>query len=190
MANQRIIYFRGLLVAGGFLGILLALWGLYVGFEKGGPHEDSIQVLDRLERDGIPEFSLPDLNGHQFEIKSLKGKVIVLNFWATWCAPCVEEFPSLIQMVKTFGGSVALVTVAADEHKEDIQRFIQALKLENKNWVSLWDPQLVVAKQFGTQKLPETFILDRQFKVVKKVVNSVDWNSDAVLHYLGDLQKN
>ncbi len=67
-------------------------------------------------------------------------------------------------------------------------RFTGALKLKSAHWTSLWDPELKVAKTFGTQRLPETFILNRDLKLVKKVVNSFDWNSDPVIHYLGELQ--
>jgi thiol-disulfide isomerase/thioredoxin len=182
------IYVKGLIVAGLSTLVLLGIWFSYAGFApKEGPNE-SLVLLDRMEREGVPDFTLPDMEGKSFSIREIKGKLVVLNFWATWCAPCVEEFPSMIAMAEKFGGDLILVTVAADERKEDVTRFVQALKLKSPYWISLWEPELKVAKQYGTGRLPETFILNRDLKLVKKVMNSLDWSSEPVIRYLAELQ--
>ncbi|HEX4926096.1 MAG TPA: TlpA disulfide reductase family protein [Bdellovibrionales bacterium] len=181
------IYLKGLLSALALAAVLLGGWFYYSHDMNAAPEGGSLTVLDRLEKEGIPAFELPDMNGAPIKAESFKGKVVVLNFWATWCAPCVEEFPSMIKMADHFGGKVLLVTIAADERKEDIERFVSALKLKSDHWVALWDPENRVAKQFGTVRLPETYILNKDLKLVKKVVNSLDWSAEPVLRYLSEV---
>jgi cytochrome c biogenesis protein CcmG, thiol:disulfide interchange protein DsbE len=181
------IYVRGFLVAICFAALLLVGWFYYRGNSNPANEAGSLTILDRLEREGIPSFSLSDMSGKQVVSDSFKGRVVVLNFWATWCAPCVEEFPSMIAMAEHYAGKVLLVTIAADERKEDIDRFVGALKLKSDNWVALWDPELKVAKQFGTSRLPETYILTKDLKLTKKVVNSLDWTVEPVYKYFDGL---
>lgn len=181
------IYVKGLIAALGLTAILLGGWFYYSRDLNAAPEGGSLTILDKLERQGIPSFELPDMGGAPIKSETFRGKVVVLNFWATWCAPCVEEFPSMLKMADHFNGKVLLVTIAADERKEDIDRFVNALKLKSKNWVSLWDPQNNISKQFGTVRLPETYILTKDLKLVKKVVNSLDWMQEPVLKYIADV---
>lgn len=164
--------------------LLFIFWFLYGARVTEKPSENSLSTLDRLETLGVPQFSLPEMNGKVFGSENLKGQVVVLNFWATWCPPCVAEFPSMIKMAEHFGGKVKLVTIAADEKKEDITRFTNALKLKSEYWVDLWDPEQKLAKEFGTVRLPETYILDKDARLLKKVVNALDWSSEPVIKYL------
>ena len=183
------IYVRGLIAASGLTVLLLGFWFLYGVKVAEKPGVNTLSVLDRLEKDGVPPFTLPDMAGHSYSSDSLKGQIVVLNFWATWCPPCVAEFPSMIALAEHYKGSVKLVTIAADEKKEDVERFTGALKLKSAHWVALWDPDQKIAKEFGTIKLPETYILDKDAKLVKKVVNALDWTAPPVLKYFDELLK-
>ena len=146
--------------------------------------------LDEMKATGVPGFELPDLDGRTRALEEQRGKIVILGFWATWCAPCVHEFPSMVKLVSRYGGKVRLVTIAADQRKEDILQFLDAFKFSEKNVVYLWDPSLRVAKEYGTQKLPETYILSRDLKLIKKVASSQDWMDPAVTAYFDQILAN
>src|SRR5262249_26167002 len=87
---------------------------------------ESTQILNRLEKDGIPNFTLPDLNGKNVSLTDFKGKILLLNIWATWCAPCVKEFPSMKGLIEHFKGQVAVLAISHDKNREDIDSFIKS----------------------------------------------------------------
>ncbi|MCY4321630.1 MAG: TlpA disulfide reductase family protein, partial [Bdellovibrionaceae bacterium] len=106
-------------------------------------------------------------------LENLKGKPIILNFWASWCPPCRKEFPDLISIVEQFKGQVILLAISNDSLKKDIELFLNTLKqegvnLNNKNIYILWDSEFEVSKKFNVSKWPETFILDQNLQIVKK----------------------
>lgn len=120
-----------------------------------------------------PKWQAQSLNGDIFSLKDLKGKIIILNFWASWCLPCHKEFPELIAAVQWAKGAVHLVAVSVDSSKEDIETFLKRHnflnKKNNKQHIHIvWDPKFKIARQFNVVKFPETFILNRDLKIVKK----------------------
>jgi len=122
----------------------------------------------------VPRWDITDLKGQVFSLDNLKGQVVLLNFWASWCQPCWEEFPELIAAVKWSQGKIALVAVSQDSSKKDMEGFLSRLRkahgvrLNHKDIHIIWDPEQEVAKKFHTVKLPETFILDTDLRIVKK----------------------
>ena len=121
----------------------------------------------------VPQLKLKNLKGEVFSLENIKGKAFLLNFWASWCAPCREEFPDLISAVKWSKGRLALVAISNDSSQEDIKAFLKDLKKAGVKWKQkdvhiLWDPEFKVAKQFHVAKWPETFILDQEGKIVQK----------------------
>ena len=122
-----------------------------------------------------PKWQAQDLNGNVFSLEELKGQIIILNFWASWCLPCHKEFPELIAATKWAKGNVSLVAVSVDSSKEDIKGFLKhypefpnRIKKKIQYMHIVWDPNYKIAKQFNVVKFPETFILDRDLKIVKK----------------------
>ncbi len=120
-----------------------------------------------------PQINIKDLKGKDFSLENLKGKPVILNFWASWCLPCRKEFPDLISTVERFQGDVILLAVSNDSSKTDIQEFLKNLKREgvnfnNNNTYILWDSEFEVSKKFNVAKWPETFILDQNLQIVKK----------------------
>jgi cytochrome c biogenesis protein CcmG/thiol:disulfide interchange protein DsbE len=152
--------------------ILLALSGCYSG--------------TRPPRIGVaaPDFTVRD-SDRTVTLSQLKGQVVVLNFWATWCPPCIEEMPSLVEMqqrMKSKGVTVLAVSVDADAGS-----YHQFLKEHNVNLLSVRDGDMKTNNLYGTFKFPETYIIDRNGVVRRKFIGAVDWMEPDVIDFLGKL---
>ena len=131
-----------------------------------------------------PDFTVRD-EDETVTLSQLKGRVVVLNFWATWCPPCIEEMPSLVQMqqrMKTRGITVLAVSVDADDGS--YRRF---LRDHNVNLLSVRDADQKSNALYGTFKFPETYVIDRDGVVRRKFIGAVDWTEPDVIEYLGKL---
>jgi cytochrome c biogenesis protein CcmG, thiol:disulfide interchange protein DsbE len=131
-----------------------------------------------------PDFTVRD-SDRTVRLSQLRGQVVVLNFWATWCPPCVEELPSLVlmqQRMKSKGVTVLAVSVDADE--SNYRRF---LKDHDVNLLSVRDPDQKSSGLYGTFKFPETYIVDRNGVVRRKFIGAVDWTEPEVIDFLGKL---
>jgi len=180
---------KGIVAAVAITAVFAVIWikyGQKLSYEE---NKAPVAFLDQMETVGAPEFDLPTLEGQNFSLTSTKGTVVLVSFWATWCAPCVTEFPSMLRLVNYFDGKLKLVTISADERKEDVIAFVKSFKGDVKNTYHLWDPEIKVAKQYGTVRMPETYIFGADFKLKKKVVNAVDWDSAEVKSYISQLIK-
>jgi peroxiredoxin len=118
-------------------------------------------------------------------LDQFRGQVLVLNFWATWCPPCVEELPSLMLMQeRTRAKGVVVLGISIDVDEDAYHRF---LKQRRVNFLTVRDPEQKVASMYGTAGWPETYVIDRQGKLRRKFVGPVDWNSPDVVHFLNEL---
>jgi peroxiredoxin len=127
------------------------------------------------------EFSVQD-SDHSVSLNQYHGQIVVLNFWATWCPPCVEELPSLMTLQERLRGrGVVVVGVSIDVDNNAYHRFI---KQRNVNFVTVRDPDQKVAGMYGTSGWPETYIIDRQGIMRRKFVGPVDWNSPDIVDFL------
>jgi cytochrome c biogenesis protein CcmG/thiol:disulfide interchange protein DsbE len=121
----------------------------------------------------IPEFTLPDLEGNTFRLSETRGSVVLVNFWATWCPPCVDEMPSLEKLYQTLEGKgLQVVAVSVDDDLEVIERFREEHGL---TFTILHDEGAKVANRFQTYKFPETYVVDRQGRLVWKIIGPRDW---------------
>jgi cytochrome c biogenesis protein CcmG, thiol:disulfide interchange protein DsbE len=131
-----------------------------------------------------PDFVVKDGN-QTVTLSQLHGQIVVLNFWATWCPPCVEEIPSLVgmsQKMKAKGVTVLGVSVDADD--EAYRKFV---KDHGVTFLTVRDADQKSNSLYGTVKFPETFIIDRDGVVRRKFIGAVDWNSREVVDYLTKL---
>jgi peroxiredoxin len=130
------------------------------------------------------EFSLQDAD-HQVSLNQFRGQVVILNFWATWCPPCVEELPSMIDMQNRMRAKgIVVVGVSIDVDDDAYHRFI---KQRNVNFVTVRDPEQKVAAMYGTTGWPETYVIDRKGVVRRKFVGPVNWVSPDVVQFLNTL---
>ena len=125
------------------------------------------------------DFTLPLLNGGNAALSSYKGKVIILNFWATWCPPCRAEMPSmetLYQRLKSRG--LELLAVDLDEDKASVQQFIRNGRF---TFPVLLDEGGKIGSKYVISAIPTSFIIDREGKIVGKVIGSISWDNPKVI---------
>ncbi|MCC6138401.1 MAG: TlpA family protein disulfide reductase [Bdellovibrionaceae bacterium] len=150
---------------------------------------DSFAVLSFLEKNpfyelkGVNVFDLADKPVNIGDIG--KGKIVILNFWASWCEPCAEEFPSMLKLLKEYHENVVILAVSNDSAKGDIETFSKAFGLLGVDGMHLlWDKDLHAAKAFQVGKLPESYIFGRDGKLLRKIVGTRDWaNADAMAYF-------
>ncbi len=129
-----------------------------------------------------PQFVLND-GSKTVDLSKLRGRVVVLNLWATWCAPCVEELPSLLALQKEMP-QLAIVAVSRDEDAAAYQHF---LAQHHVDLLALRDPSMKVDNLYGTVQIPETYIIDRKGILRRKFVSAQDWTSPEIVAYLSKL---
>ena len=169
-----------------FLMTVIIVLGLkWTGFVRFFPKETNQHLLPEKEQllkndqsawseSSVPQLNVKDIKNKKFSLENLKGQVVLLNFWASWCLPCLEEFPELLSTVQWSKGKIALVAVSNDSSQEDIKRFLNKLEraknvdLDQKGIYIIWDADRKIAGKFHTIKLPETFILSKDLKIMKK----------------------
>ena len=145
------------------------------------------KMIDKMEKEGMPEWSLPKLDGQMVKNTDLKGKIVILNFWASWCNPCVEEFPSMLKLVEHFKGDVVVLAVSTDDEQKDIESFTKAFGLPKPNFEVLWDKDKKIRDMHMVEKIPESFLVNKDGKLIRKVLGVENWASKEALSYFQDL---
>ena len=121
-------------------------------------------------------------------LSALRGKVVVLNFWATWCQPCVDEAPSLNQLQKRIaplGGTV--LGISEDDDQSGYDKFLKDYRIDFPTYRDLSKHQ--IALDYGTSMYPETYIIDPRGRIDRKIIGPQDWTSPEMLAYLSSLQQ-
>lgn len=142
----------------------------------------TLEVVDDIQ------FNLID--DETINLYEIKNKTIIIHFWATWCAPCLVEFPNIIKLAQQTKKDVVILAVSTNEKKEDIDRFLNKLDLDiPKNLMIAHDPDKTITQDtFKTIKLPESFILTPDYGIYKKIIGASDeWISDQKIKMLRSL---
>lgn len=155
---------RVALLVGGFVVLpLLIFLGISLSFD---PHE----IKSPLKGQPAPTFALVDLYGRTVSLEELRGQPVVINFWATWCQPCMVEHPVLLEGSRRYRGKAHFVGVIYQDSPQAIQRFLA----QSGSWgPSLVDPGGEVAIAYGVYGAPETFFVDSKGVVVEKVTGAI-----------------
>jgi peroxiredoxin len=129
-----------------------------------------------------PSFTLPGLDGRSHRLSDYRGKVVFLNFWASFCEPCKREMPSMERLIREYQGrGMEMIAVSLDPERADAQRFLSQFMAGRRSAMTvLWDREGQVSSDFGTELIPETYIIDRQGRVVARFVNEYDWTRPEV----------
>ena len=159
--------------------LLLTLTLLFVGLIGFSLRDTSAQEGGRA-----PEFSITTDEGNRVTPTAFGGKVLVLNFWATWCSPCIQEIPSLDVLQKQFGKSgVVVVGVSIDKNPKRYKDFLDRVHVA---FQTARDPQSDVSAKYGTFKYPETYII-KDGRVARKFIGAEDWTSADITQYVQSL---
>ena len=129
-----------------------------------------------------PEFSFKDQSGKELSLSQLRGKVVLVNFWGTFCPPCIDELPSMQQLQRRMANKpFEMVALSVDDSWEPVNRFMK----ENGVTLPVYaDFDKRISTLYGTHMWPETYIVDKKGKIAYKVVGPKDWTSPEVLKFL------
>ncbi len=123
--------------------------------------------------DAAPEFTVVTDDGRTVRRSDFGGKLLVLNFWATWCEPCIAEIPTLDAFQRTFAKQgVVVLGVSIDRNEKLYRRFLERARL---SFATTRDPEENISARYGTYQWPETYIIDRSGKVIEKVISNRNW---------------
>jgi thiol-disulfide isomerase/thioredoxin len=131
------------------------------------------------------EWDLKDIKGKDFDFRDQEGKVVLINFWATWCPPCIAEMPSLQELYKGYGDKVVFMFVAQDK-PEKVEAF---LKKHQYNDLPVYYSRTNAPSLLASKVLPTTYILDKEGKIRVAQTNAADWNTDKIKSLLDNLLK-
>ena len=133
-----------------------------------------------------PALVLNDLAGTPRTLDDFRGKVVVVNFWATWCEPCLEEMPSMQKLQERFAGRVAVVAVNYGESAPKVSAFLKRLPV---NFTVLLDPSGDTPRAWRVRLLPASYVVAPDGQVRYSVLGEIDWNGDAAVKTIGELLK-
>ena len=140
----------------------------------------------KTQDSAAPDFTLSDVHGKKVSLSEFRGKVVILNFWATWCGPCVAEMPSLNNLYQEFKSrGLVVIAISVDPTEKSVLSFIAEKKpafpvLMDKNKEVYFDSYAVMG-------LPATFIIDRRGVLVEKIMGEQEWDSPKMKEKILDL---
>ena len=141
--------------------------------------------IQHSKQGAAPSFVLSTMDGRTIDSSELRGKVVLLNFWATWCGPCKEEMPAMQRLREAFPhADFALLAVTTDQQHDAITAFANGLRL---SFPILQDETKDVSAAFGVRGLPTTVILDREGRLVGRAIGPRRWDSPEVIALFKDL---
>jgi peroxiredoxin len=138
-----------------------------------------------------PDFTLKDLKGNSVTLSSLRGKVVLLNFWTKTCGPCLEEMPELAELAQILRDrpDVAVVTVSTDDGPDDVKPTLQTVLRSEPPFQVLFDPDAkIVQGKYGTHLFPETWIIDKRGVIRARFDGKREWNDPLVVNFVDSLR--
>lgn len=170
-------YYRNVLRTVRFLALapLAATLALTAGCDRGN-HPSQIGAP-------APDFSIVD-GARSLRLDQYRGKVVVLNFWASWCAPCIEELPSLTALQKEMPG-IQVLAVSTDQDPAAYRQFLSDNPI---HLLTINDPAQHSSNLYGSFRWPETYVIDPRGVIRRKFIGAQDWTSPEIVEYLHKLQ--
>jgi thiol-disulfide isomerase/thioredoxin len=157
---------------------------IQVLLHKGLSYINGSSLIDKEDQENVANVSwelLSETNEH-FDLKDANGKVVLINFWATWCPPCIAEMPSLQELYNDYNDKVIFLFVT-NEDFETVNKF----KLKKAFNFDVYQPISAPPEVLTTRSIPKTFIIDKHGAIVVEESGAVNWNSETVRNQLDDL---
>jgi cytochrome c biogenesis protein CcmG/thiol:disulfide interchange protein DsbE len=153
------------------IGVLMLL---LVGTIASTLREKVVRVGDKA-----PDFELVTDSGQRVTRSNFGGRLLVLNFWATWCPPCIEELPSLNELQQRLGGQgLVVLGVSVDKDGRAYREFLSKMQVR---FLTARDPEAKISSAYGTFKFPETYVIDSRGRVVQKHIGARVWSDERIL---------
>jgi len=132
--------------------------------------------------DTAPDFSITSDSGRTITVHDFGGKLLLLNFWASWCAPCVEEIPSLNQLSRQLGPKgLVVLGVTVDKDEKALQSFLKRSPL---SFPIARDPDQDINLRYGTSLFPESYLIGSNGKVIEKFINAQPWTDPQMIQFI------
>jgi peroxiredoxin len=136
--------------------------------------KEMVAQLKKTETGAVaPDFTMNDPEGKPVSLSSLRGKVVMIDFWASWCAPCRQENPNVVKLYQQYHSKgFEIIGVSLDKTKED---WVKAIKDDQLSWIHVSDLQYwqnAIARQYGVNTIPQTYLLDKEGKIIAKGLRS------------------
>ena len=136
-----------------------------------------------VEGQQAPDFILADVSGTKTRLSDLKGGVVLVNFWATWCPPCREEIPPMVALNRLMAGKpFRMLAISMDQGGKDAVN--DFFRRSGVTLPVLLDSDGKVGKLYGITGVPETFVIDRKGVIIKKIIGPLDWSAPEVVNFL------
>lgn len=164
------------------LAALIAAATIWLDQET-APSVETLEPATAFEAaEPLPDLTFTALDGTSLSLADLRGKAVVINFWASWCAPCITEMPQLLDLARAHPDDLVLILMSVDFEQEAIEKFFERYKLTPPvNAVLVWDEGKKISKDvFGTIRYPETILADRHGVMRKKVAGAIDWTAPDI----------
>jgi peroxiredoxin len=166
--------------------IAAALVGALAGGPAEGRHLSPLGVQELRERLVAPAFTLPTVSRGTLGLRELRGQVVFLNFWATWCPPCVAELPHFEKLQRELGAQgLVFVSVSVDTQGEKV--VAPFWEQRGLSFHSLLDPSGAVATRYGVRALPTSFLIGRDGEIIARILGPRHWDSDTARAVLRNL---
>ena len=169
------------------IAIALVGYGLTVYFDGSKPPENATNTrIIAQDNEPLTDFTFTDISGESHSLKDFQGKIVIINFWATWCAPCVVEFPALLKIAAENKNKVVLIALSSDTGETEIRQFLAKQKTPADNVYIAHDREDLTLKMFGVNRLPETLITDRDLKKREKLIGA-EWTPETLQKIIDSL---
>lgn len=135
--------------------------------------------------DKAPNFSVTADNGRTISAKEFGGKLLLVNFWATWCPPCIDEIPGLNEMARQLAPQgLVILAISQDKDSDVYRKFLEKNPLA---FPTFRDPSQDIQLSYGTVQIPESYLIDRSGRVIEKYISSQDWASAKMIDHVKSL---
>jgi peroxiredoxin len=165
-----------------FVVIACVLFIVFIRQEKGSTLQTTKSIQPGLN---APNFTFPDIHGKKISLSDYRGKVVLVNVWATWCPPCRKEMPSMQKLYDKFKGeNFEILAVSIDSQgREAVAPLMQKMNL---TFPALLDPGETIRPLYGITGVPESFIIDKNGVLVDKIIGPINWSTpDVFLSFKG-----
>jgi len=158
--------------------VFVVVFVLFIGCKESGKSttQKKIETLDNIS-------NIVDLNGEYVDMSVFVGKKVLINFWATWCAPCKKEMPDLLEAQKILTKDNYIFLLISDESQAQISEFIKETTYDFTFLKSTKPTSLL-----GIYALPTTFVYNEKGEKVDKIIGAVEWNSEKMIHKLKNIK--